>query len=108
MKGVIAQLDELIQQIQGDQIQRLNQKIDEVLVISVFNSDVQDEGQSSTGLNGQFIHSQLLIDCLIRMKSSSNEREEFLTFCKHQYQNNPAELRVVKEFEHDYSPDRSL
>ena len=100
----------MIHQIQTDRSEKQHHKIDEVLIINVFNSDVQNEGQSSTGLNGQFIHSQLLIDCLIRMKSSSssNERQEFLTFCKQEYKNNPVELQIVKEFERDYLSKLSL
>ncbi len=104
----MVRLDELIQKIKADQTQRQHQKVDETLAISIFKSNVPSQGQSSTGLNGQFIHSQLLIECLIRMKSSIDERQELLAFCKQQYKNNPVELQIVKEFERDYSSDRSL
>ena len=104
----MVQLDELIQKIKADQTQRQHRKVDETLAISIFKSNAQTEGQSSTGLNGQFIHSQLLIECLIRMKSSSDERQELIALGKRQYRNNPAELQIVKEFERDYSSDRSL
>ncbi len=50
----------------------------------------------------------MLIDCLIRMKSSSNDKNELITLCKQQYQNNSNELNVIEEFEKDYSSDRSL
>jgi tetratricopeptide (TPR) repeat protein len=105
---VHVRLDDLIHQIKADQTQRQHHKTDEVFAISIFNSNIQGEEQSSTRLNGQFIHSQLLIDCLIRMESSSNERQELITLCKQQYKYNPTELEIVKEFERDYSPDRSL
>jgi tetratricopeptide (TPR) repeat protein len=108
VKGVHTRLDDLIHQIKADQIQRQHHKIDEALAITIFNSNIPGEEQSSTGLNGQFIHSQLLIDCLIRMKSSSNEKQELITFCKQQYKDNPTELQIVKEFKRNYSPDRSL
>jgi tetratricopeptide (TPR) repeat protein len=108
VKGVMVRLDELIQKIKADQTQRQHQKVDETLAISIFKSNVPSQGQSSTGLNGQFIHSQLLIECLIRMKPSADERQELINFCKKQYKNNPAELQIVKEFERDYSSDRSL
>ncbi len=106
----MVRLDELIHKIQADQNQRQQHRADETLAISIFKSSVHSQEQSSTGLNGQLIHSQLLIECLIRMKSSSslNERQELIAFCKQQYKNNPAELQIVKEFERNYSSDRSL
>jgi tetratricopeptide (TPR) repeat protein len=105
---VIVRLDELIRQIHTDQTQQQHQKLDEALPMSVFKSSEHAEEQSSTGLNGQFIHSQLLIDCLVRMESSSNEKQEFITFCKQHYKDNPADLEVVEEFERDYVPKKSL
>ena len=108
MKGVVVRLDELIQQIKTDQNQRQQQRMDESLSINVFNSSVQGEGQSSSGLNGQFIHSQLLIHCLIRMKLSKDERKELIILCQLEYKTNPAELKIIKEFEHDYTSNRSL
>ena len=108
VKDVVVRLDELIQQIQTDQTQRQHQKFDESLSINIFNSSVQGERQSSSGLNGQFVHSQLLIDCLIRMKISNDERKELISFCQQQYKTNPAELKIIKEFERDYTSNRSL
>jgi tetratricopeptide (TPR) repeat protein len=105
---VIVRLDELIRQIDTDQTQQQHQKLDEALPMSVFKSSEHAEGQSSTGLNGQFIHSQLLIDCLVRMKPSSNEKQEFITFCKQHYKDNPADLEVVEEFERDYVAKKAL
>jgi hypothetical protein len=59
---VYSDLDELIDRIQKDQTQRQRQKLEESLSISVFNSVINEEGRSSTKLDGQFLHSQLLID----------------------------------------------
>jgi len=105
---VIVRLDNLIRQIQTDQTQQQHQKLDEALPMSVFKPSEHTEGQSSTGLSGQFIHSQLLIDCLVRIKSSPNEKQEFITFCKQHYKDNPPDLEVVEEFERDYVPEKSL
>ena len=107
---MFVRLDELIRQIHKDhtQQQQQHQKLDEALPISVFIPNEHEEGQSSTGLNGQFIHSQLLIDCLVRMKPSSNEKQEFIIFCKEHYKDNPTELEVVEEFERDYVPGKCL
>ncbi len=105
---MLVQLDQLICQIQTDQIQRQHEKTDEVLAFSIFNSNAHYQGQSSMGLNGPFIYSQLLIDSLIRMESSSDEKQELLSLCKQQYKNNADKLQIVNEFERDYSADRSL
>ncbi len=57
---MIVQLDELIERIESDQIKRQYHRIDEILTINIFKPKIHDQEQSSTGLNGQFIHSHLL------------------------------------------------
>jgi len=101
------QLDALVTQIQSDQIRRDHNKIHEPFSISIFNtSSCQD--QSTTGLNGQFVHSQLLIDCLLRMKSNSIDRNELINICKNYYDGNLSQLNILNEFEQTYSPDKAL
>jgi tetratricopeptide (TPR) repeat protein len=107
VKGVFIRLDDLIHQIQVDQTQRQNNQADEKLAVSIFISS-HNQGQLSTEINGQFIHFQHLIDCLLRMESSEDERREFIAFCKQVYKSNPDELTTVNQFERDYSPDQSL
>ncbi len=50
----------------------------------------------------------MLIDCLIHMKSFSNDKNQLITLCKQQYQNNSYELNIIDEFERDYLSNRSL
>jgi hypothetical protein len=45
-----------------------------------FNTDNQSD-QSSTNLNGIFIHSQLLIDILIQIKSTRDDKDELIEIC---------------------------
>lgn len=102
-------MNQLIKQIQSDHTEHPEQfNSNEALPISVFKAKTELDEQSSTGLNGQFIHSQLLIECLIRMKPTSNEKQELADFCKEEYKDNPDQLEIVKEFERDYTLDRSL
>ncbi|CAF3101930.1 unnamed protein product [Rotaria socialis] len=108
VKGVVAQLDQLIHLIQSHQTQRQYTRIDESLVINVFKPKTQNYEQSSTGLNGQFIHSQLLIDCLIRMVPTTNDKHDFTNVCKEHYKNSPVELSIVEEFDKQYSSQRAL
>jgi hypothetical protein len=96
-------LDELIQQIQNDYTQQQDTKLDESLSIKFL-----DNIKFSPNINEEFIHSQLLIDCLIRMKSSLNDKNELISFCKQYYQNNKSQLMIIKEFENDYSSERSI
>ncbi len=64
--------------------------------------------QSTTELNGEFVHSQLLIDCLLRMKSKSKDKNEFVTYCKKEYAKDNSQLDIIREFEQNYSSDRAL
>jgi hypothetical protein len=101
VKGVVVRLDELVQQIQKEYTHQQHVKFDELLSIKIY-----DEKQQSS--LEQFRQSQLVIDCLIRMKPSSFDKTEFIAFCKHYYRNNNSQLMVIKEFEQDYSPERAL
>ncbi len=67
-----------------------------------------DQGQSTTGLNGQFVHSQLLIDCLLRMKPTLIEQNELVYVCKEQYKGNPHELSIINDFEKNYTSYRAI
>jgi len=106
--AVIVGLDELIHRIQTDRHQRKHNKIDESLPICIiYPNDVGHE-QSTTDLSGQFLHSQLLIDCLINMKSNANDKRELISLCKQRYEGSSIELKIVKEFEREYSSDHAL
>ncbi|CAF3693270.1 unnamed protein product [Rotaria sp. Silwood1] len=105
IQAVIIKSEDLINQIQHDQINRIKKKDDEILPINIFNTD---QGQSTTGLNGQFVHSQLLIDCLLRMKSSIYEKNDLVTVCKDEYKGNPHELSIINDFEKNYTSYRAI
>jgi hypothetical protein len=102
------QLNELMAQIQFDHKMQLHNKRNESLAFSICNATAAIDGQSTTELNGQFLHSQLLIDCLIRMKSTSTDKNELVSFCKVQYKRNKNELKNIQEFERDYSANSAL
>ena len=103
---MVVELNALIHQIKTDQHQREHSKIDESLPFCIVNSNDDNHGQSTTDLGGQFLHSQLLIDCLIKMKSTDKDKSELITLCKQRYTQNPAELKIVEEFEREYSSKR--
>ncbi|CAF0974270.1 unnamed protein product [Rotaria sordida] len=105
IQAVIIKSEDLVNQIQHDQIKRIKKKDDEVLPINIFHTD---QGQSTTGLNGQFVHSQLLIDCLLRMKSSRYEKNDLVSVCREEYKGNPHELSIINDFEKNYTSYRAI
>ena len=105
IKSVIVQLKDLLYVIKQDQKSRV--KIEEPLSINIFNVNNKKD-QSTTGLNGNFVHSLLLIDVLIRMKSIESDKQQLIQLCKKEYENNQKELVFVGEFEKDYRSDKAL
>ncbi|CAM2707144.1 unnamed protein product [Rotaria socialis] len=106
IKGVIDDLKELIIQIQIDQAKRNEYKIDEPIPISYYYTKTKK--QNLTMNNDDFIYSQLLFDCLSRMKSQPNEREQLIRLCKDEYQDNEIGLNMIRDFEEKYSSDRAI
>jgi hypothetical protein len=93
------QLDDLMAQRRAGASRRL--QVDEPLSISI--AEV-----SSTGIDGNFLHLQLLIHILVGMNPSPCEREELLEFCRTIYKDDPVELGRLSEFERDYEKERAL
>ncbi len=73
----------------------------------IFNSNNNHE-QSTTGLDGRFVQSQLLIACLLRMKTSRTDKKEFVLQCREFYKGNDKVLKLVNEFEEEYASEYSL
>ncbi|CAF1452508.1 unnamed protein product [Rotaria sordida] len=100
VQAVITDLDELASRIIDDH--RIQKVVEEPLSINIFN------GQSTTGVNGKFVFSQVLIDCLLRLKSNEKDKKELMTHFKKAYGGNNIELRNIHEFKKKYSPDKVL
>ena len=73
----------------------------------IYNPDTPKES-STTGLNGQFLHFQLLIDVLLRLQPQSTDRRDFLRFCQENYTDDRFELEIVRELEDNYSSERAI
>jgi tetratricopeptide (TPR) repeat protein len=108
VRAVIVDLNDLIKKILSDRNQRQHNKTDEAFSISIFSAGTSGEGQSTSEINGQFIHSQLLIDCLTRMKTDSTNINELISLCKKEYEGNDVELAILYEFEEHYSANDAL
>ncbi|CAM2698125.1 unnamed protein product [Rotaria socialis] len=99
VKAVCNKLNELIDVIRSDQKQR--SRNEEVLSIDILD-------RSSTELDGEFLHSQLLIDVLIRMKLNEQDQSELIELLKNEYKGNDSELKLVKEFQENYNSESSI
>ncbi|CAF2028864.1 unnamed protein product [Rotaria magnacalcarata] len=98
-KFIEDKLDELIDIIRADQ-NNLGRNEDAPAM------DILD--RSSTELNGEFLHSKLLIDVLIRMKPNQQDTNELLEFLKNEYRDNEVELKLVNEFHMGYESSKAV
>ena len=78
IKAVGQDFDDLIEKLLADQSQRQYNKSNEPVPFSIYSTDTVNEEKSTSEINGYFIHSQLLIDCLLRMSPNSNEKKQIL------------------------------
>ena len=107
MRGVFTGLNDLAKQFQSDLRKRTESKVDEPLPVKFSRSNNMND-KSTMELNGEFVYNQLLVDCLVRMKSTANDKSELANFCTKIYQNDPSELKTIKEFEQNYVPHRAI
>ncbi len=105
VKAVVVEVDELITRISEDH--KIQKKVEEPLSINTFTTS-SGAGQSTTGVNGQFVFSQVLIDCLLRLKPTQIDKNELIDCCKNEYKKNDIELNNLREFEQDYLPNKVL
>ncbi|CAF1181927.1 unnamed protein product [Adineta steineri] len=105
IKSVVVDLDELVSQITTDH--KIQKKVEEPLSINIFTTNV-GVGKSTTGVNGQFVFSQILVDCLLQLKSTEIDINELINCCQDEYEGNYTELNNLHEFEEDYSSDKVL
>jgi tetratricopeptide (TPR) repeat protein len=99
VKGLFTQQQELVSRIQS--VRERRKKGDEPILFTV-------QGQSTSELNGEFVHAQIFIDVLLRIKPNQADKDEFIARCNKTYKGNDTELTVVKEFSKKYSADRAL
>ncbi|CAF2648846.1 unnamed protein product [Rotaria sp. Silwood2] len=112
VKAVIVEVNELISRIETDH--RMQKIVEEPLSINIFttntntNAGTSTIGASTMGVNGQFVFSQVLIDCLQRLESNKKDKEELIHLCKQEYKEEDVELRYIDEFKNSYSSDQVL
>lgn len=108
IKGVhgFTQSDVLIQKIRSDHSEQRRRFTEETITFDIL--DLDNKEQSTNKLNGQFIHSQLFLDGLIRLKTTSNEEQEFVSFFEEHYKKYDISFEKIKSFREKYSADQAL
>lgn len=101
---MIVNLDELISQIRSDRSRRNGREIDQLFTFNLYKTNEQ----STAKINNSFIHFELLIDCLLRLKSNSTDKKQLISICRDIYQGNPIELSIIDEFERNYRSNKAL
>jgi tetratricopeptide (TPR) repeat protein len=105
VRAVVDDLDDLVTRIAKDH--DVQKKVDEPLPIDIFTANAS-AGHTTMGVNGQFVFSQVLFDCLFRLKHNKADKAELISCCKNEYADNVLELECLRKFEKDYKPDEAL
>ena len=102
VKRVVGNLEELISIIADDH--QIEKKLEEPLAINISSIG----GNSTSKLDGKFVFQQVLIDCLLRLKSIDQDRRELIQLLKQEYQENATELNSIEDFNKTYKSNRVL
>jgi len=98
VKHVVTNHHDLISRITEDH--RIEKKTEEPLAINIFSVG----GKSTVGLNGKFV----LIDCLLRLKSNDQDKNELIQLLKQQYNDNQYELENIDQPKHCNGTPKSV
>ncbi|CAF4473144.1 unnamed protein product, partial [Rotaria sp. Silwood2] len=105
IKLITTDLDNLIRRIEKDHVK--TKKKEEQLAITFLERD-SVAGRSSLGLNGQYLQFELLMDSLLRIDATEEDKKELISICKKKYKENKKELHNVREFKDNYKPGKVL
>ncbi|CAM4839819.1 unnamed protein product [Rotaria magnacalcarata] len=108
-RGICSQLNQLANLMPSRYRRRPRREADDLFSFDILNTG-GDQEKSTAELDGHFIHSQLLIEALQKMKSTSTVIEEFIRFCQDQkdIKDHNCYLKLVHEFQNEYSSDKSV
>ncbi|CAF4329151.1 unnamed protein product [Rotaria sp. Silwood2] len=107
VKDIVRQFNQLIDKIRFERSKRCQNQVNEPLSISFFQTNTYHE-QSNNTFNDQFIYSQLLIDSLFQLKPVKTDKNKLILLCKEKYNGIHNELKLIQEFQENYSSDKAL
>jgi tetratricopeptide (TPR) repeat protein len=96
-------VDKLVSQIKLDNVKR--KRLEDPLFFDVFSKSNDAEQRSCTKLNGDFLHSQRFLHCLLHMKPNPDDQQHFVDICRRQPNIN---LDKLKDFDDTYCPEIAI
>ncbi|CAF1410716.1 unnamed protein product [Adineta ricciae] len=108
VKNVSTNIDQLIGEIKRNH--KIEKKVEEHLEMNFFSTNTGGGGggKSLSGINGKFLFSQVLIDCLMELPFNEEDRTELIQCCQTEYKGNVKELDKIEEFANGYSAKNVL
>jgi hypothetical protein len=94
IKEVFTEIDPLCKMLKED----VRQSNSDLISFSVITPATVITEESLNELDQSFMYSQLLKEILLEMTYDNNAKDELVKFCRIQYEKNPGELDVIKEF----------
>ena len=106
IRNVTEKLENLIDVLEYGQ--RKQFEIAEPLQISINGNNSEEDQNSSTNINGTFLHSQIITNFLQQIPPNAQDKDEFIQICKHEYQHDAVTLTKIEEFNANNSPKNAL
>ncbi|CAF1118606.1 unnamed protein product [Adineta steineri] len=105
IKSFISNIDDLIPLLSTT---KTKSDADEKIAISIFNSDRSTKDLSSE--NGDFLHLQLLLEILVRMRSDDvkTSLDEFVNVARKQYEGNSVKLEELDNLKKVYTAEEAV
>ena len=104
---MVTNYKELIDRIKLDHEKRQESRIYEPLPISIFDAKVSSD-KLTKDLQGKLLHSQLLINSLLRMNPDIKDKTELVMNSKKIYQRNHREIKIIEKFDKNYRPEDAV
>ena len=104
IKGVCTRIEpicEVLQYLTG-------QHNEDSTLISFVPLDLTTFATNLDQLEPSFMYTQLFKSAFLEMEHDKNEHKDLVVYCREQKAGLSAELSVVDEFEHKYSPDKAI
>ena len=101
--GIYIHLDQLCSAIR-EQIDLFHKQLQTFSVFDHHHKSIKDLSKQSA----EFLWLQLFHHIIVRLSTNQQAKERMLNVCRHYYRGNQQELRLIDQFERDYSPEDAI
>ena len=101
VKGILTDIDQLVLQIKQNHF--IEKQPEETLPIDIFVS-----GQSTNELNVKFIFFQVFLECLSKLKTNDEDKNELFQKLKDLYKDSEDEIENIDDFQSNYASAKAL